>query len=68
MKEKIHPTYQTASVKCSCGATFEVNSVMKEIHVDICHVCHPYYTGKQRSMETGGRADKFRKRYGLNKK
>lgn len=68
MKTKIHPEYQTAKVKCSCGATFEVRSVLKEVHVDICHICHPFYTGKQKLIDSGGRIDKFRKRYGLNKK
>lgn len=67
MKTDIHPKYQKAKVKCSCGATFEVNSVMDEIHVDICHICHPFYTGKQKLIDTGGRIDKFRKRYGLKK-
>lgn len=67
MKEKIHPPYHKANVKCSCGASFEVNSALEEIHVDICHICHPYYTGKTKLVDTGGRIDKFNKRYGRKK-
>lgn len=65
MKEKIHPKYETAKVSCVCGETFETGSVKKEIRVEICSKCHPFYTGSQRQIETGGRADKFRKKYGL---
>lgn len=68
MKKGIHPKYETkAKVTCVCGATFETGSTKKEIKVDICSRCHPFYTGTQRTVETGGRAEKFRKKYGLNK-
>ncbi|MFZ5591973.1 MAG: 50S ribosomal protein L31 [Bacillota bacterium] len=65
MKEGIHPKYQKARVTCVCGETFETGSTKKELRVEICSKCHPFYTGSQRVVETGGRADKFRKKYGL---
>ncbi|MGQ9557642.1 MAG: 50S ribosomal protein L31 [Desulfurispora sp.] len=65
MKEGIHPQYQKARVACVCGETFETGSTKKELRVEICSKCHPFYTGSQRVVETGGRADKFRKKYGL---
>ncbi|MBO5453757.1 MAG: 50S ribosomal protein L31 [Clostridia bacterium] len=68
MKEGIHPNYTTATVKCACGATFETRSTKPEISVEICSKCHPFYTGKQKLIDTGGRVDKFRKRYNLQSK
>ncbi len=65
MKEKIHPQYGEAKVTCVCGETFTTGSTQKEIKVEICSKCHPFYTGSQRTVETGGRAEKFRKKYGL---
>ncbi|WP_084170918.1 50S ribosomal protein L31 [Desulfofalx alkaliphila] len=65
MKEKIHPPYHEAKVSCVCGNTFSTGSTRKEMRVDICSNCHPFYTGSQRMVDTGGRADKFRKKYGL---
>jgi len=65
MKKDIHPAYGPAKVTCICGETFETRSTKKEIRVEICSKCHPFYTGSQRTVETGGRADKFRKKYGL---
>lgn len=67
MKEKIHPKYYEATVTCVCGNTFKTGSTKKEIRVEICSNCHPFYTGSQRTIETGGRADRFRKKYGLKK-
>ncbi len=67
MKEKIHPKYHEATVTCVCGNTFTTGSTKKEIKVEICSSCHPFYTGSQRTLETGGRAEKFRKKYGLKK-
>ncbi|ACA60643.1 50S ribosomal protein L31 [Candidatus Desulforudis audaxviator] len=67
MKEKLHPAYQKARIVCVCGAQFEVGSTKKEMRVDICSKCHPFYTGMQRTVETRGRADKFRRKYGLGK-
>jgi large subunit ribosomal protein L31 len=64
MKEKIHPTYyHQASVTCVCGNTFQTGSTQKEVRVDICSNCHPFYTGKQKLMDTEGRIDRFRKKY-----
>ncbi len=65
MKEQIHPQYGEAKVTCICGETFTTGSTKKEIKVEICSKCHPFYTGSQRSVETGGRAEKFRKKYGM---
>lgn len=65
MKEKIHPKYGEARITCVCGETFVTGSTKKEIKVEICSKCHPFYTGSQRTVETGGRAEKFRKKYGL---
>ncbi|MCL2338122.1 MAG: 50S ribosomal protein L31 [Firmicutes bacterium] len=65
MKENIHPAYHEAKVSCICGETFVTSSTKKEIKVEICSKCHPFYTGSQRNIETGGRAEKFRKKYGM---
>ena len=64
MKEKIHPKYGKSTVKCACGETFETGSVNPKLSVDICSKCHPFYTGKQKLVDTGGRVDKFKKRMG----
>ena len=64
MKAKIHPEYYpNAKVTCVCGNTFETGSTMKEINVDICSACHPFYTGKQKLIDTEGRVEKFKKKY-----
>jgi len=63
MKKDIHPPYGKAIVKCACGNTFETASTKKEIHVDICSSCHPYYTGKQKFIDSAGRIEKFNKKY-----
>ena len=63
MKADIHPEYVLATVTCSCGNTFQTRSTRPELHVEICSQCHPFYTGKQKLMDTGGRLDKFKKRY-----
>lgn len=68
MKEKIHPNYGTALVTCACGATFETGSVKKQLKVELCSKCHPFFTGKQKLVDTGGRVDRFRRKYGLNEK
>lgn len=62
MKDAIHPKTQKITVKCACGETFETSSTKPSFHVDICSKCHPFYTGKQKLVDTGGRVDKFRKR------
>ncbi len=65
MKKGIHPNYGECVVKCACGETFITGSTEKELHVDICSKCHPFYTGRQKLVDTGGRVDKFKKRYGI---
>ncbi|AZZ96723.1 MULTISPECIES: 50S ribosomal protein L31 [Pseudoalteromonas] len=65
MKEGIHPKYETISATCSCGNKFETRSTLcKDIHLDVCSACHPFYTGKQKILDTGGRVDRFNKRFG----
>jgi large subunit ribosomal protein L31 len=64
MKQGIHPEYMAASAVCACGNSFETMSTVDEIHVEICSVCHPFYTGKQRLIDTAGRVDRFKKKYG----
>ena len=63
MKEGIHPEYRNVDVVCACGEQFTVRSTASEIHVDICSACHPFYTGKQKMVDTAGRVERFRKRY-----
>jgi large subunit ribosomal protein L31 len=64
MKAGIHPKYETATVHCACGDTFETRSTVKNISVEICSACHPYFTGKQKLVDTAGRVERFRQRYG----
>lgn len=66
MKEKIHPNYSHESVvKCACGNTFTTGSVKNELKVEVCSKCHPFFTGKQKLMDTGGRIEKFMKKYNM---
>ena len=65
MKKGIHPKYGKANVRCACGNTFETGSTKEELHVEICSNCHPFYTGKQKLIDSGGRVDKFKKKYGM---
>lgn len=67
MKEGIHPQYHEVTVVCACGNTFKTRSTIKgdTLHVAVCSQCHPFYTGRQMSREVTGRAEKFRKKYGL---
>jgi large subunit ribosomal protein L31 len=65
MKDKIHPKYGQASVKCACGETFETESTKQKLHVEICSKCHPFFTGKQKFIDTGGRVEKFKKKFGI---
>jgi large subunit ribosomal protein L31 len=65
MKKGIHPNYGEAIVKCACGETFVTGSTKKEIRVEICSKCHPFFTGKQKLVDTGGRVERFKKRYGM---
>ena len=65
MKAEIHPEYTAIQVTCSCGNTFETRSTLgKDLHIDVCSECHPFYTGKQKIVDSGGRVDKFRQKYG----
>lgn len=64
MKEKIHPKYGEAKVVCGCGNSFMTGSVKKELRVDVCSKCHPFFTGQQRQVAARGRIEKFNKRYG----
>jgi len=63
MKAEIHPEYKVATVHCACGAEFETRSTMAEIRVEICSSCHPFYTGKQKLVDTTGKVERFRQRY-----
>ncbi len=66
MKAKIHPTYyKNATVTCACGNTFETGSTRKELRVDICSKCHPFFTGKQKYVDTGGRVERFKRKYNI---
>ncbi len=68
MKEGIHPAYKETKVTCSCGNSFETRSTLgHELNVEVCSVCHPFYTGKQKLVDTGGRVEKFRQKYGMKK-
>jgi large subunit ribosomal protein L31 len=63
MKADIHPNYQAATVHCACGYTFQTRTTKGDIHVEVCSNCHPYFTGKQKLMDTAGRVERFRQRY-----
>ncbi len=65
MKKGIHPEYHDATVTCACGNTFTTGSTKEELKVEICSECHPFYTGRQKFAERGGRVEKFKKKYGM---
>ena len=65
MKEKIHPNYQQTTITCACGNVIETGSTRKDIKVEICSKCHPFYTGVQRFVDAGGRVDRFKRKYGM---
>jgi large subunit ribosomal protein L31 len=65
MKKGIHPTYELTTIKCACGSVIETRSTAKDIQVEICSACHPFFTGKQKLVDTAGRIDRFRKKYGI---
>ena len=67
MREGIHPNYEETTITCACGNVIKTRSTKKEIRVEICSKCHPFYTGKQKLVDTGGRIDKFKKRFGMDK-
>lgn len=64
MKADIHPTYTEATVHCSCGSTFTTRSTKTDLHVELCNECHPFFTGKQKLVDSGGRVERFQRRYG----
>ncbi len=63
MRQGIHPEYTETKVTCSCGNTFTTRSVKAELHVELCNKCHPFYTGKQKLVDTGGRVERFQRKY-----
>lgn len=65
MKEGIHPKYKEITITCGCGNVVKTRSTGTNMHVEICSVCHPFYSGKQKIMDSGGRVERFRKKYGL---
>ncbi|MGI6130074.1 MAG: 50S ribosomal protein L31 [bacterium] len=65
MKKDIHPAYHKTEVRCACGAAFETGSTQKNLRVEICSKCHPLFTGQQKIVDTGGRVERFTRRFGL---
>jgi large subunit ribosomal protein L31 len=63
MKKDIHPKYEEATVHCSCGNTFTTRSTKPDLHVELCSQCHPFYTGKQKLVDSGGRVERFKRRF-----
>ena len=65
MKEGIHPKYEQTTIRCACGEVIEPGATKTDLKVEICSQCHPFYTGKQKLVDTGGRVDRFNKKFGL---
>jgi large subunit ribosomal protein L31 len=65
VREGIHPKYEASTIKCACGELIETKSTRQDIHIDICSKCHPFFTGKQKLIDTGGRIDRFKKKFNL---
>lgn len=65
MKEKIHPKYAPTTITCTCGNVVETRSTQKDLKIEICSSCHPFYTGQQKIVDTEGRVEKFKKKYGI---
>ncbi|MDR2210180.1 MAG: 50S ribosomal protein L31 [Spirochaetaceae bacterium] len=65
MKEKIHPKYELTTISCACGNVIETRSTVKDLKVEICSACHPFFTGKQKLVDTAGRIERFRKKYNI---
>ena len=65
MKEGIHPKYEPTTIKCACGNVIETRSTAKDIKVEICSSCHPFFTGKQKLVDTAGRVERFKRRYNI---
>lgn len=68
MKENIHPKYEQTTITCACGNVIETGSTKGDIRVEVCSKCHPFFTGKQKLVDTGGRVDRFKKRFGMENK
>jgi len=66
MKDGIHPNYVASKIKCACGSVIETRSTAGDIEVEICSSCHPFYTGKQKLVDTAGRVERFKKKYGIS--
>ena len=66
MKSGIHPEYKEITVTCACGNTFQTRSTIETIHVEICSACHPFYTGKQKMVDSAGRVERFNRKYGID--
>ncbi len=67
MKEGIHPKYEETTIRCACGNEIDTASTRKDIRVEICSKCHPFFTGTQKLVDSGGRVDRFKKRFGMDK-
>lgn len=67
MKKDIHPEYGETKITCACGNVIETKSTVKDIHVEICSACHPFFTGKEKLVDTAGRVERFNKKYSINK-
>lgn len=67
MREGIHPKYEATTITCACGNVIETRSTKKDIKVEVCSKCHPFFTGKQKLVDTGGRVDRFKKRFAIEK-
>lgn len=65
VKKGIHPEYMKSKIVCACGSVYDVESIKKELRVEICSNCHPFFTGKQKFVDTGGRVERFKRKYGL---
>ncbi len=63
MKDKIHPKYEVTTIRCACGNLIETRATKQNIVIDVCSACHPFFTGKQKLMDTAGRIDRFKKKY-----
>lgn len=64
MKDTIHPKYEASTIQCTCGNKIETRSTRQSMHLDVCNVCHPFFTGEQRIVDTAGRVERFNRRYG----
>ena len=67
MKDGIHPDYKQTTIRCACGEIMEIGSTRQDVRIEICSKCHPFYTGKQKLVDAGGRVDKFKRRFNLEK-